>query len=424
MAKLLIVDDEKDLLKALSMIFTGRGHEVTAVSDGIEAERLINAEQYDLVISDIRMLPLDGFQLLKAIRKYHPEIPVIMMTAFATLDIALDTIKTGAFDFVTKPFKMGVLLAAVDHALEYARSASETIDLGILPSDTSHMGDLIANSTSMAKVCRIIEQIAPADTVVLITGEKGSGKKLAADTIHSLGPRRNEQLVVVSCASRSDIEVGSDLFGHIKGAFAGAKSDRAGRIEIASKGTLVLEEIDGLSMDMQEQLMTYMDTKQFSRVGDNHPLIADVRLIATSHVPLEQAVERGTFRKDLFHSLNIFPLKIPPLRERKEDIPGLIHVFAARLSSKMSASLKLKARVMDLMRRYSWPGNAAELENVIREAVAAAKDGIISVKNLPPLLVDHVQQMASSTTPFLSREDLRGQSFREYIRMKEKELTH
>ena len=350
-------------------------------------------------------------------------LAVIMMTAFATLDIALEAIKVGAFDFVTKPFKMDVLIAAIEHAIEYAHSSSESVELDVMPPVALHLGDLIANSPSMKKVCSMIEQIAPADTAVLITGEKGSGKKLAAKMIHSLSSRRNEQLIIVPCASRSDIDVGSDIFGHVKGAFDGADSDRAAQIEIASKGTLVLEEIGGLSMDMQEQVMTYMETKQISRVGDKHSLTTDARILATSSLPLEQAVDKGTFRKDLFQSLNIFPIKIPPLKKRQEDILALIHIFTARLSNKISTPLTLKAHAMDIMRQYSWPGNAAELESVIRKAAIAAKDGIITVNNLPASLADQVQKMASSATQFLLRDDLRGQSFREYIRMKEKELV-
>jgi DNA-binding NtrC family response regulator len=299
MAKILLVDDEASILSVLSVLLKAEGYEVTPVDNGEKALELIKTTPFDLLISDIRMRPMDGIALLKAAREQRPTMSTLMITGYGTIETAVESLKYGAFDYITKPFKVDELLITVQRALEYNRTINENIDLKAKLTEKYRLENIVAESHSMQNVCEMIERVASTDATVLIYGESGTGKELVAKAIHAYSNRKNKKFLPLNCAALPEPLLESELFGHVKGAFTGASVDKTGLFEVANNGTLFLDEIDSMPLEIQAKLLRVLQDKQIRKVGGNEPITVDVRVLAATNTRLEQLIARGTFREDL-----------------------------------------------------------------------------------------------------------------------------
>ncbi|MBU4199315.1 MAG: sigma 54-interacting transcriptional regulator [Verrucomicrobia bacterium] len=418
MARILVIDDEVDLLKALAMILRARKHEVTPISDGGEAQRLLRSKIYDLVISDIRMTPVDGLQMLSTVQEVHPETPVILITAYATLDVALDAIKSGAFDFVTKPFRTDNFLATVQRALDYPHIVSGNIQLD--PPDPVHgkFMPLVVKSPSMQALCHRLEQQALTDEAVLILGERGAGKRQVAQILHALSRRKDHPFVFIDCSMGSGADLSSQLWG------SGGPAVKAGVLEAAAAGTVLLEYIEELSTDHQPRILRLIKEREYVRPGDMAVCQADIRVLATSRsLPTIQPGDDYQ-RMEWIQMLTAISLRVPPLRERSADLLSLIsrRVYQ-RADPTVSKPWKVSAPAYDILDRYLWPGNVEELNRVLDLAMTSARHRLIDLSDLPPAMIETVSQMITLSQQNLRRDELRGKSFRDYVRLKQKELS-
>ena len=418
MAAILLVDDEVDLLKALAMILRARKHDVTAVSDGHEAERLIRSMAYDLIVSDIRMTPVDGLQLLSAVQETHKETPVILITAYATLDVALEAIQSGAFDFVTKPFQTDHFLTTVQHALDYPRIVSGNIQLEPPDPVPRPFSPLIVKSAGMQSICQRLEQLALTDEAVLILGERGVGKRRVAQMLHAFSRRKDRPFVSVDCLAGT----GASLKSRLGGSDSSAKKDSA--LDTAAGGTMLLEYIEELPAEHQPQILGLIKAREFIDSGEVLARQTDVRILATSRkLPTIQSGDDRN-RVEWIQTLTAISLRVPPLRERSADLLSLIsQKVYQRSNATVSKPWKLTARAYDILERYLWPGNVDELERTLTLAMASARNRLIDVSDLSQPIVETVSQMKSLSQQHLQRDELRGNSFRDYIRCKQKELS-
>ena len=374
MAKILLVDDERKLGVVLAGELEDQGHQVLTVQDGATALQVIREQTFDVVVSDIRMEPVDGLALLAEVRRQAPETDVIMMTAYASTDTAVEALRHGAADYLIKPFPADELVHVVDSVLERQRLALENRQLKreLTPSGVQ----FIAVSEAMQHVARLAARVAPTDATVLITGASGTGKEVVAQAIHQQSRRNDGPFVPVNCAALPESLLESELFGHEKGAFTGADRRRLGRFEIADEGTIFLDEIGEIGQSVQAKLLRVLETKSFDRVGGSSPVTTDVRILAASNKDLEAAVAEGRFREDLFYRLNVFPIELPPLHERTEDIEALAAHFVS------PTGLRLSAEAIRVLRQYRWPGNVRELRNVIERAVILCDGDTIEPEHL------------------------------------------
>jgi len=383
-AKILVVDDEAKMRRVLQLFLEEHGYAVGQAENGEDALEKIDSFHPDLVLCDIRMPRLNGIELLRRAREISEDLPVIIMTAYGEVKTAVEAMKLGAENYVTKPLDMEQLRILVARAIEKRSLIRENIQLRKELDSRFHSSNFVGESEKMQQVFRLIDKVAQTNTTVLLTGESGTGKELAARAIHFRSPRRNKPFVVVNCAALSEHLLESELFGHVKGAFTGAHSDRQGRFELADGGTLFLDELALMSIPLQGKLLRVLQEKTFERVGGTHTLKIDVRIIGATNKDLAGMMEKKTFREDLYYRLNVVEIDLPPLRERREDIPLLVDHCIARLNRELGKKVQASSEeVLELLSRYDWPGNVRELENVIERAMVLGKAGMLGIENLP-----------------------------------------
>jgi DNA-binding NtrC family response regulator len=388
MDKILVIDDEKSILDLLSVVFKKEGYTVETALSAKKAFELIDKEELDLVLSDIKLPQMSGMKILHYVKEKYPEIPVIMITAYGTIKEAVEALKMGAMDYVVKPFNMDELKIIVAQGLESRRIQQENVLLKKELEEKYGMGNMVGKSKKMLEVYNLIEKIAGTDSTVLVSGESGTGKEIAARAIHFHSRRRERPFVSINCGALPENLLESELFGHVKGSFTGAIANKKGMFEMAEKGTLFLDEVGEMSPWTQVKLLRTLQDKKIRRVGGTEEIPIDVRIIGATNQDLKKRIEEGKFREDLFYRLNVISLEIPPLRKRKEDIPVLINHFLSKYCEKMGRKLKrIAPKVMKIFESYSWPGNVRELENSIERIVAIEERETITESSLPEELL-------------------------------------
>jgi DNA-binding NtrC family response regulator len=383
---ILVVDDEYSVRDSLQHWFRKDGHQVESVENATEALNRLQDHRYDVVFLDIKMPGMDGMELQERIHQIDPGIAVIMITAFASVETAVQAMKQGAFDYVTKPIDPDELSHLVRRAAEQQRLRRENAKLRETIDELSSIDTIVGDSPGMQKVFELIKLVAQTDATVLIRGESGTGKELVARAIHANSQRRYFPIVPVNCGSLPESLLESELFGHEKGAFTGAQFRRKGKLEMATGGTLFLDEIGTISLKMQVDLLRVLETKEFSRLGGSRPVKVDFRVVCATNEDLKEAVKSGRFREDFYYRLNVFSLEIPPLRERRSDIPQLARHFVERFAAQMDKRItELSPAAMDRLTAHDWPGNVRELANAIERAMVVGKPPRILPQDLPIL---------------------------------------
>jgi len=392
-ARVLVVDDERAMRELLAIILKGEGHTVTVAERGDQALDLVRREPFDLVITDLRMPKVDGLEILKVVKDSTPDTVVIMISAFSSTEAAVEALKLGAYDYITKPFKVDEVKVIIKNALEQKRLLGENIRLqSLVASFQNRFEGIIARSQGMKEVFETVQKIARTPSTAMITGESGTGKELVARAIHFNinNPRRNKPFVSVNCGAIPEGLIESELFGHVKGSFTGAVANKRGLFEEADGGTLFLDEITEIPPPTQVKLLRAIQEKEIRRVGDTKDVTVDVRLIGASNKELEKAVADGILREDLFYRLNVIPINLPPLRERREDIPLLITHFMQKFALNFGKEIKgITPEALQILERYHWPGNIRELENVIERAIVLGTGDTVAAEALPELLRGH-----------------------------------
>lgn len=384
MEKILIVDDERSILELLEVALKKEGWKVTTCLSGEKALKLVDREDFDLIISDIKMPGLSGMKLLEHLRERKPDIPVIMITAYGSIKQAVEALKAGAHDYVVKPFDLDELKIVISHGLEQRKLKQENFFLKNELRKKYSFENMLGKSKKMVEIFKLIEKIARTDSTVLITGESGTGKEIAAKSIHYLSHRRNKRFVSINCGAMPENLLESELFGHARGSFTGAVADKEGLFETAQGGTLFLDEIGETSALMQVKLLRALQDRRIRPVGSNEEIAVDVRIIAATNQDLKEKIKEGKFREDFYYRLNIISFEMPPLRERKEDLPLFVSHFLNKFNGQMGKKvLNVSPEVMKVFETYSWPGNVRELENVIERAVAITDSGVIGLESLP-----------------------------------------
>ncbi len=382
-ANILIVDDEKVIQDSCRQILKKEGYKANVASDGKEALRMFKEELFHVVILDIRMSGMDGMEVLTKIKEESPETPVIIMTGFASIESAVDAIKSGAFDYLSKPFTPDELRISVRKALERREVFFEKIYLQRELERQTKFDMVLGKSEGMKKVMDIVKRVSPSESTVLIMGESGTGKELIAREIHKHSLRQKAPFVVVDCGALVETLFESELFGHVKGSFTGAHVTKHGRFEVANGGTIFLDEISNISLSIQAKLLRVIQEREVMRIGSSKPIKVDVRLIAATNENLAEWVKEGKFREDLFYRLSVVPLHLPPLRDRKEDIPLLIDHFLQKYGRRTKKQIiGLNQDVLKALMQYDWPGNIRELENTIERAVVLSESDEIELDAL------------------------------------------
>jgi DNA-binding NtrC family response regulator len=423
MARILLVDDEPSILSVLSTLLKAEGYEVVSALGGEKARDFLRNERFDLMVSDIRMSPINGMDLLRQAHDEHPGMPVIMLTAYGSVETAIEALKLGAFDYVTKPFKVDELLITVQRALDYSSALNENADLKAQLGTRYRLENIVAESQAMQNVCDMIKRVAPTDATVLIYGESGTGKELVAKAIHASSNRKEKKFLAVNCAALPEPLLESEMFGHVKGAFTGATANKEGLFEAAKGGTIFLDEIGSMPLSIQGKLLRVLQEKEVRRVGSNDTIATDARVIAATNTRLETLLKEGQFREDLYYRLSVIPIEVRPLRERSEDILPLVYHVMKSETPPGTVSPTISPEVVAILETYSWPGNVRELENAIRHAMTFAKDSLITTDVLPPKIRQAMSGMppppAAGTSDSIDPE--RCKSLKAFLRTKEKE---
>jgi DNA-binding NtrC family response regulator len=379
---LLIVDDEQIVRDSLSKWFREEGYQVGTAESATEALTRLAERQWDVALVDIKMPGTDGIELQRRLADVNPGLIVIIMTGYASVESAVQALKNGAYDYVTKPFDPDDIAHVVRNALSHRHAQQESVRLREAVVEVTRPAELIGKSAVMRRVFEAIETVAPTDATVLITGESGTGKELVARAIHAASVRRYNPLVVIHCGALTETLLESELFGHEKGAFTGAQYRKKGKFEVAEGGTIFLDEVGDISLRMQTDLLRVLQEHQITRVGGNVPIQVDFRCIAATNKNLETLIEEGKFRPDLFYRLNVFHIEIPPLRERREDIPLLVDHFVRKFSMAMNKRiLRIVPDAMALLQQHDWPGNVRELENAVERAMVVAHEPELRVED-------------------------------------------
>lgn len=422
MPRILIVDDEPTILNLLNKILIGQGYDATPASNGEKALQLLQTERFDLMVSDINMTPINGMELLRKASKSWPDMGVIMLTAYGTVATAVEAMKEGAFDYITKPFKLDELVLTVQRALEYHNAISENKDLKARLEQKDHLEGIVAESPGMRKVCEMIERVAPTSTTVLIYGESGTGKELVARALHHYSPRKDATFMAINCAALPAQLMESEMFGYVKGAFTGANATKTGLFETAHGGTLFLDEIGSMPIEIQSKLLRVLQDKKIRKVGGSDHTEVDVRIIAASNEKLEKLIEQGKFREDLYYRLSVISIDIPPLRNRPEDIlPLAAHILRKELGPDAELPL-IEHEAQSILDNYNWPGNVRELENTIQHALTFAQQGSITKDTLPAKIVNTVEEGIKSGVIANRRDQFKGKSLKAFLHDKEKEF--
>jgi len=381
---ILVVDDELVVRDSLYNWFREDGYEVDTAEDAKEALKKLQRRPWDIVLLDIKMPGMDGMELQKRIKEIDPNIIVIMITAYASVDTAVQALKEGAFDYITKPFDPDDMGHLIRNAVAQRRLTTENIQLRQKIDELSRFDEIIGESPSMNRVFELIDTVAQSDATVVIHGESGTGKELVARAIHSNSPRRYFPIIPVNCGALPEGILESEIFGHEKGAFTGAQYRRKGKLEMADGGTLFLDEIGNISMKTQMDLLRVLETKKFTRLGGSQEITVDFRVICATNQNLEKMVEENTFREDLYYRINVFSIFLPPLRERRSDVPLLAKHFVQKYALAMNKQVnEISPDAMDLLVRYDWRGNVRELENAIERAMVVGKPPRIVAEDLP-----------------------------------------
>ena len=371
---ILVVDDDHAHRTMLKTLVGGWGYEVTEASDGLEAVQRVRDRPFDVVLMDIRMVKVSGIEALSEIKVYNPAIPIIMMTAYASVDTAVETLKKGAYDYLTKPLDFDELRFAMERAMDHSQLKQENRLLRESLGGRFDRRNIIGRSGTMERLLETVAQVAPSEATVLVVGESGTGKELIAGALHYNSQRKEGPLVKMNCAAVTETLLESELFGHEKGAFTGAYKRKEGRFVQAEGGTLFLDEVSEMSLSMQAKVLRVLQEREITRVGGEETLKVDVRLVAATNKDLSLEIEAGRFREDLFYRLNVVTLKIPPLRDRQEDIPLLAQHFLAEFARKNQKPVKgFTPQAMDRLLKYDWPGNVRELMNAVERAVVLSK---------------------------------------------------
>jgi two-component system NtrC family response regulator len=384
---ILVVDDESNYLVILRELLARDGFEVHALREPLEALKLAARRPFDVALVDLRMGELDGVEVMERLRRLDGDLSVVIMTAFATVETAIDSLKRGAADYVMKPFDNHDLLRILRRAAEVTRLSRDNARLREVARVTDDVPDLLGSSAQMEAVKRLVAQVARTDTTVLITGETGTGKEVVARAIHRGSARAEQPFIAVHCAALSESLLESELFGHERGAFTGAISTKRGRFELAQGGTLFLDEVGEIPEHVQVKLLRAIESRRFERVGGEVSIETDARFVAATNRDLEGAIKNGRFREDLYYRLNVLRIAIPPLRERPEDVVRLAHHFLRRCAARMERpGVRLDEHAAELLSAYRWPGNVRELENVIERALVITSGDVIGPDALPPEL--------------------------------------
>jgi len=385
LARILVVDDQKNMRKTLSIMLRAAGYEVELARDGTHAIQLIDRETFDVVVTDLKLGPVDGLDVLRHTRQKAPLVEVIVMTAYGTVESAVEAMKMGAHDYLQKPFGEDELLLRVRRALERRQLSGEISLMATEFRERYHLENIIGRSRPIREIMTRIIKLAPTDTTVLITGESGTGKELVARAIHANSNRAGRAFVPVNCAAIVEQLLESELFGHMRGAFTGAVMTRKGLFEEADGGTFFFDEIAETSLSFQAKLLRIIQDQEIRRLGGNMPIRVNVRIIAATNQELQAAIEGKTFREDIYYRLNVARFHMPPLRERKEDIPLLAEHFLVKYQRRFGRTVRLDKDVMSHLLAYDYPGNVRELENLIEQGVALSADGVLRRSDIPIL---------------------------------------
>jgi DNA-binding NtrC family response regulator len=382
--RILVVDDEAAQRELVGGFLKKQGHEVLLAADAAAALAEVRTSQVDLILSDSRMPGMSGPELLREVKRLNPEIPFLLATAYGTVETAVQAMKDGAADYLLKPLDLEELTVRIDRAADAVRLRRSVRELQTQLVERHRLEGIIGESGRMQEVLALIARVAPSDATVLIRGESGTGKELIARAIHFNSPRAENSLVSLNCAAIPEQLLESELFGHERGAFTGAAAQRKGRFELADGGSIFLDEIGDLSPALQVKLLRVIQERQFERLGGSRTIAVDVRVLAATHRNLEQALRDGTFREDLYYRLNVVAVQIPPLRERREDIPPLLEHFLRTFAEKNRRSVPgLTAAARDALLKYDYPGNVRELENIVERAVLLCRGNVIDLDDLP-----------------------------------------
>ncbi|MFQ5743860.1 MAG: sigma-54-dependent transcriptional regulator [Acidobacteriota bacterium] len=384
MSRVLVVDDEQSMRHMLAIALRQEGYEVVVASDGEAARKEIEAHPVEVVVSDIRMPGLDGIELLRFVRQHSPRTEVILMTAYTSTETAVEALRLGAYDYIGKPFEVDELKVTVGHAIERRTLRKENLYLRRELSDRHRLDKLLGRSPTMRQVFDLIQRVAESDITVLISGESGTGKELVARAIHNNGPRKKAPFITINCAAVPPQLLESELFGHVRGAFTGADRDKQGLFVAAAGGTLLLDEIGEMPLEMQPKLLRVLENHRVRPVGATKEAEVSVRVLAATNCDLQGAVEGGRFREDLYYRLNVIEVDVPPLRERVEDIPLLAEHFLEAAREHGSGNIEgFSVEAERLLEAYAWPGNVRELENAVRRAMTLESSNIIQPESLP-----------------------------------------
>ncbi|MBI3753184.1 MAG: sigma-54-dependent Fis family transcriptional regulator [Deltaproteobacteria bacterium] len=416
--KILVVEDEKIKRITLTDALLKEGYDVLAVDNPIDGLNVCKEREFDVVITDIRLPHMDGLDLLKEIKSLRPDITAIVMTAYATVDSAIKAMKLGAYDYIAKPFSSEELILILERLKDFRRLAEENIRLKQEITERYSFGNIVGKSKKMKDVYGLIETVAPRDATVLIIGESGTGKELIANAIHYNGLRKDKPFIKFSCAALAETLLESELFGHERGAFTGAVKERKGRFELANGGSIFLDDIDDIPLSMQTKLLRVLQEKEIERVGGTKTIKVDIRIICATKVDLLKMVKQNKFREDLYYRLNIVPVNLPPLRERKEDIPLIVDTLLNKYCAKVEKKT-FCPEAMKLLVNYDWPGNVRELENVVERVVALTKSNDIRAEDLPDFLMASSEKMCDRHLIDVMEE---AASFEDMIKDMEKRL--
>jgi two-component system response regulator AtoC len=408
---ILIVEDEKILRISLADALKEEGYVVLAVADGEEALSAIQQGAFSLIITDIRLPDISGMEVLRQSLQMSPSVPVIMMTAYGNIKDAVESMRIGAFDYITKPFDLDEMFVTVNKALEVYLITEENIRLKKELSSHFSAGRIIGESKAMQSVFALLDKVSRTESTVLLLGESGTGKELVASTIHYQSERKKEAIIRVNCAALPDDLIESELFGYEKGAFTGADAKKPGRFDLANGGTLFLDEIADLPALTQTKILRFLEERTFERLGATTTVSVDVRIIAATNKNLEKEVKKGTFREDLYYRLNVIPVVLPPLRKRVEDIPLLIHSFTSQFNDQFGTNVTFGADAIRELLKYNFPGNVRELLNVVERCVVLSNSKIIGRSDLPP----HILKNQQKKIPLFSLQQICVEAEKDHI---------
>ena len=415
---ILVVDDEISIQKSLAGILRDEGYDVSLATNGLQAIRMVEEDPPDLIFLDIVMPGIDGIETLKRIKERHPEIYVIIISAYGTIETAVKAIKFGAFDLIEKPLSLDKVVLTAKHALDFLKLDQEN---RLLRQKVFHTLRIDGKSSAIRKLEDEIDRAAPTNASILITGENGAGKEVVAQLIHQKSRRSTKPYIEVNCAAIPEELIESELFGHEKGAFTGATSHKRGKFDLAHEGTLFLDEIGDMSPKTQAKILRILEEQKFERVGGAKTIEVDVRIIAATNKNLEEEIQKGTFREDLYFRINVIPLIVPPLRERKEDIPILANEFLRRFSEELNLEEKsISPEAMEVLVRHKWPGNVRELKNIIERLVIMTRGGIIKPEHIPPAISTDGSSILNPGNLFTvdTLKDAKDEFERQYIAFK------